>query len=94
MLPLLGVALQGSSTVTYGAVSDFVDRRRQSRGYALMYSLSGISTVVGPMAFGGLADLYGIDTAFFLLALATVLTLPCARVLQIAPPLASVKLPD
>ena len=94
LLPLLGVALQGSSTVTYGAVSDFVDRRRQSRGYALMYSLSGISTVVGPMAFGGLADLYGIDTAFFLLALATVLTLPCARVLQIAPPLASVKLPD
>jgi MFS family permease len=89
LLPLLGIALQGSSTVTYGALSDFVDRRRQSRGYALMYSLSGISTVIGPMAFGGLADLYGIDAAFFVLAVATGLTLPCARVLQVAPPLAN-----
>jgi MFS family permease len=94
VLPLLGIALQGSSTVTYGAVSDFVDRRRQSRGYALMYSLSGISTVIGPMAFGGLADLYGIDVAFFLLAVATGLTLPCARVLQVAPPLANFETRD
>ncbi len=33
LLPLIGIAVQGSSTVTYGALSDFVHRQRQSRGH-------------------------------------------------------------
>ena len=89
LLPLVGVAVQGSSTVTYGAISDFVHRDRQSRGYALIYGLSGISTVFGPALFGLLADIYGIDVSLLILAIVTGLTLFSGRVLQQTVPLAT-----
>jgi MFS family permease len=87
VLPLIGIAVQGSSTVTYGALSDFVERERQSRGYAIMYSLSGLSAVLGPILFGSLADLYGVDMSLSILAAMTSVTLLTAKVLQAAPPL-------
>lgn len=88
LLPLIGIAVQGSTTVTYGALSDFVHRHRQSRGYAIMYSLSGLSAVFGPVVFGSLADLYGIDMSLSILALLTSLTLFSGKVLQKSVPLA------
>jgi len=88
LLPLVGIAVQGSSTVTYGALSDFVDRRRQSRGYAIMYSLSGLSAVFGPVVFGWLADLYSVAVALAILAGLTSLTLVTGKVLRKSVPLA------
>ena len=87
LLPLIGLAVQGSSTVTYGALSDFVHKDRQSRGYAMIYTLSSLSAVVGPLIFGSLADLYGVDVSFALLALLTSLTLVSGKVLQKSTPL-------
>ena len=89
LLPLIGMAVQGSSTVTYGALSDFVHRHRQSRGYALIYTLSSLSAVVGPLVFGSLADLYGVDVSLALLALLTSLTFVSGKVLQNSVPLIS-----
>jgi len=89
LLPLLGVAVQGSSTVTYGALSDFVHRQRQSRGYAIMYSLSGLSAVFGPVLFGTLADLYSVGVALVILAALTGLTLLSGKVLRKSVPLAA-----
>ena len=62
-LPLLGLAIQGTSTVTYGAVSEFIDREYQARGYALMYTLSSITAVAGPFLFGFIADGFGLDVS-------------------------------
>jgi MFS family permease len=90
LLPLLGIAVQGSSTVTYGALSDFVHRQRQSRGYAIMYSLSGLSAVFGPVVFGGLADFYGVGVALVILAALTGLTLLSGKVLRKSAPLADI----
>ena len=90
LLPFIGLAVQGSSTVTYGSVSDFIHRDRQSRGYALIYTLSSLSAVVGPLVFGGLADVFGLDLSLILLALLTSLTFFTSRVLQKAVPLAGV----
>jgi MFS family permease len=87
LLPLIGIAVQGSTTVTYGALSDFVHRQRQSRGYAIMYSLSGLSAVFGPVVFGSLADLYGVDMSLSILALLTSLTLFSGKVLRKSVPL-------
>jgi FSR family fosmidomycin resistance protein-like MFS transporter len=90
LLPLIGVAVQGSTTVTYGALADFIHRDRQSRGYAIVYTLSSLSAVVGPVVFGGLADLYGIDLSLLILAVLTSMTLLSAKVLQKSVPLAAV----
>jgi FSR family fosmidomycin resistance protein-like MFS transporter len=88
LLPLIGLAVQGSSTATYGAVSDFIQRGRQSRGYALIYTLSSLSAVIGPLLFGGLADLYGLELSLVLLAVLTSVTFFSSRILQRAVPLA------
>jgi MFS family permease len=82
--------VQGSSTVTYGALSDFVHRRRQSRGYAIIYTLSSLSAVVGPVFFGGLADTYGIELSLVTLAVLTCLTLVSGKVLQKSTPLVTI----
>jgi len=87
LLPLIGMAVQGSSTVTYGAISDFVHRDRQSRGYALIYAFSSLSAVGGPLVFGSLADRYGVDVSMALLALFTSLTFASGKVLQKSVPL-------
>ena len=80
-LPLIGLVTQGTSTVTYGSVSEFVEHDKQSRGYSLIYTLSSISSVVGPLLLGVAADYVGLDMAMWLLALVALATLPMAHVL-------------
>ncbi len=87
LLPIIGIAIQGSTTVTYGALADFIHRDRQSRGYAIIYTLSSLSAVVGPVVFGGLADVYGVDLSILMLAVLTSLTLFSGKVLMKSVPL-------
>ncbi|MFT7531988.1 MAG: FSR family fosmidomycin resistance protein-like MFS transporter [Gammaproteobacteria bacterium] len=81
LLPFVGLVIQGSSTVTYGATADLIHKDRQSRGYALIYTLASGSSVAGPFLFGLYADASGLSQAFKLLALIAVLTVPLAVVL-------------
>ncbi len=74
LLPLAGVVLQGSSTITYGTVGDLFDERRHSRGFALVYTLVNIASVVGPIGFGLLSDDLGLDTAMY--AMAAIVAVP------------------
>lgn len=82
LLPGIGLVVQGSSTVTYGSVADFVDQGRQSRGYALIYTLVSGSSMVGPFLFGLMADQATLSTSISLLALIVCLTIPLAFVLS------------
>jgi FSR family fosmidomycin resistance protein-like MFS transporter len=81
-LPLLGLAIQGTSTVTYGSVSEFIDINRQSRGYALIYTLASASSVAGPFIFGFIADRQGLDFSLLILALITSTTFFTSFVLR------------
>ncbi len=81
-LPAIGLVVQGSSTMTYGAVADHLHADRQSRGYSLVYALSGLSAVTGPFAFGAIADANGLSLAVTALIGLTVLTLPLCFVLR------------
>ena len=82
ILPVVGLVVQGSSTITYGAISDHIEASHQSRGFALIYSFSGIATVVGPFAFGLLADVSGLDSVLWVLCVLTGMCLPLATFLQ------------
>jgi len=82
LLPFLGLAVQGTSTVTYGSVSEFIDIKRQSRGYALIYTLASASSVAGPFLFGFIADAYGLNVALVLLAAVAMVTIPSSFVLR------------
>ena len=81
-LPLVGLVVQGSSTITYGAISDHIEISHQSRGFALIYSFSGIATVVGPFAFGLLADFSGLDMVLWMLCVLAGLSIPLASFLR------------
>ncbi|MCH9669968.1 MAG: MFS transporter, partial [Gammaproteobacteria bacterium] len=76
LLPMLGVVLQGSSSITYATVGDLVHKDRQSRGFAAIYSLSSAAGIVGPIIFGLLGDGYGLVPAMITMAVVVLLTLP------------------
>lgn len=81
-LPFIGLVVQGSSTVTYGVISDHVLATHQSRGFALIYSLSGVATVFGPLAFGLVADLSSLDLVLWILCALTGLSMLFASFLK------------
>ena len=73
ILPLLGVVLQGSSSITYGAVSELVSEERQSRGFAAIYTISNAASVAGAVGFGLVSDLFGLKTSLSIMALVVLL---------------------
>ncbi|MCH2201665.1 MAG: MFS transporter [Fuerstiella sp.] len=80
LLPLVGVVLQGSSTITYGTVSQFVDEARQSRGFALIYSMANAASVAGPVGFGMISEFFSVGAAAGTMAMVTLLPLGmCGR---------------
>jgi MFS transporter, FSR family, fosmidomycin resistance protein len=80
-LPLLGLVVQGSTTVSYGAVAEFVAPGYQARGYALIYSTSSVSSVVGPFLLGWVADVSSLDTVLWILAALSAATVSFSAVL-------------
>jgi MFS family permease len=85
ILPLLGVVLQGSSTVTYGAVADLVHRDRQSRGFAFIYSVSSAGGITGPIIFGMIGDRFGLGPAMLAMACTVLVTVPVSALMRTAP---------
>jgi FSR family fosmidomycin resistance protein-like MFS transporter len=81
LLPLIGLVIQGSSTITYGSVADFIEQGRQSRGYSLIYTLVNSASVAGPFLFGFIADLGGLIPSIWILGLVICMTSPLSFVL-------------
>ena len=80
VLPVLGVALNGTSSVLYGTIGDFVDGDRQARAYGLFYTLGIGAGAVSPVAFGAVSDLWGVTTALAAIAGFVLAVLPMCRV--------------
>ncbi len=76
-----GLALNGTSSATYGSVGDFVAADRQARAFGLFYTVGSIAGAVAPLVFGIAADLIGVSSALSIMAGLIVLTLPLAVVL-------------
>lgn len=75
ILPLVGVFVQGSSTVCYGAVADYANEGKTSRAYAIIYTLSSAASVAGPFFLGVLADRVHIDAVLWSLIAVTAASL-------------------
>ena len=59
----VGVALNGTSSVLYGTVAEFVRDDRQSRSFGLFYTLGSAAGAVAPLVFGLLSDFAGVPMA-------------------------------
>ena len=85
MVPLvlvLGFTLQGTSSVLYAAVADFVPARRRARLYGLYYTIIDGGSVVAPLAYGIIADLSGLYVAVVAMSFVTAAILPSSLSLR------------
>jgi len=82
LLPLLGLSLNGTSSVLYGTVPELVPPDRRTRAFALFYTGGSVAGAVGPLAYGAMGDIAGVPTMMCVLACVVLLTLPLAKMLQ------------
>jgi len=59
LLPLVGLGLNGTSSVLYGSIAESFVPERRSRGFGLFYTLGTGAGVVSPFLFGSLGDRIG-----------------------------------
>jgi MFS family permease len=78
MLPLLGVVLQGTSSVLYATIGEYVEPERLPRAFGLFYTVGSVCGIAAPLAFGLLGDRLGVDTTIGALGAMILLALPLA----------------
>jgi MFS transporter, FSR family, fosmidomycin resistance protein len=81
VLPLLGVMLNGTSSVLYGTVPELAPPNRTERAFALFYTGTIGSGAIAPVLFGFLGDAAGVAWATIATAVAAMLTIPLALLL-------------
>ncbi|MBE7190631.1 MFS transporter, partial [Jatrophihabitans endophyticus] len=81
LLPLLGVALNGTSTVLYGTVPEAAKGSDFGHAFALFYTGVIGAGALAPIGFGALADAAGRPAALVCVGLTALLTIPLAFVL-------------
>lgn len=82
MLPLLGLALNGTSSVLYGAVPDLAGAGKREQAFAVFYTGTIGGGALAPVVFGGVGDALGVPVAVMVLAGMLLVTLPLAWVVQ------------
>lgn len=82
LLPLIGVVLQGTSSVLYATIGDLVEQERLPRAFGLFYTLGSLCGIAAPLGYGLLGDAAGVDTAIAVLGVAVFLTLPLCIALR------------
>jgi MFS transporter, FSR family, fosmidomycin resistance protein len=87
LLPLLGVMLNGTSSVLYGTVPELAPPDRTERAFALFYTGTIGSGAFAPVLFGMLGDAAGATWATLATAMTAIATIPIA--LALAPRLAA-----
>ena len=82
LLPLLGVALQGTSSVLYATIGDLVDKDRLPRAFGFFYTLGSLCGIAAPLGYGLLGDFSGVHMAIGTIGCAVLLTVPLSAVLR------------
>ena len=82
LLPLVGVALNGTSSVLYGSVPDLVEPARRTRAFGIFYTGTIGAGAVSPALYGLLGDAVGVTSALVVVAAMVLLTLPITLMLR------------
>ncbi|MFY9840810.1 MAG: MFS transporter [Xanthobacteraceae bacterium] len=82
LLPLIGIALNGTSSVLYGSVPDLVKPQWRTRALSIFYTGTIGSSAIAPVLFGRVGDALGVWHALELVAAFVLLTLPLAALLR------------
>ena len=63
LLPAVGLMLNGTSSVLYGTVPEFVSPEKRTHAFAVFYTGGSVAGATGPLLFGMLGDLIGLVPA-------------------------------
>ena len=86
LLPLIGIALNGTSSVLYGSVPSLVAANWRTRALSIFYTGTIGSGAIAPTLYGAVGDAFGVFKALTLVAIMVLLTLPLAALLRPALP--------
>jgi len=82
LLPLLGLMLNGTSSVLYGTVPELTPPDRTERAFALFYTGTIGSGAISPVLYGILGDAVGVNWATAATAMGALATFPLAFALR------------
>jgi MFS family permease len=82
ILPVLGVALNGTSSVLYGSVPALVTPERRTRAFGQLYTGTIGTGAIAPIIYGFIVDAIGLNGGIVVVAAMVLLTLPLAFALR------------
>jgi MFS family permease len=82
LLPVVGIALNGTSSVLYGSVPDLVAPDRRQRAFGVFYTGTIGAGAVSPALYGLLGDAVGVPAALTVVAAVVLVTLPITLALR------------
>jgi predicted MFS family arabinose efflux permease len=82
LLPLVGLMLNGTSSVLYGTVPEFVSPARRAHAFAVFYTGGSVAGAIGPFLAGLLGDQIGLAAALSVVACIALTTVPMVWALR------------
>ena len=82
LLPLIGVALNGTSSVLYGSVPALVAPDKRARAFGIFYTGTIGAGATAPILYGLVGDLLGVPATLAVLAAMVLVTVPLAFALR------------
>ncbi|HKS89889.1 MAG TPA: MFS transporter [Stellaceae bacterium] len=76
LLPLIGVALNGTSSVLYGTVPELVAPEKRQRAFSIFYTGGVGAGALAPVLYGLVSDLIDVPVMMAVIAAVVLLTLP------------------
>ena len=79
------MVLNGTSSVLYATIGEFVEQDRLARAFGFFYTLGSICGIAAPLGYGLIGDLYGVETSMAVIGVAIFLTVPLSLLLRNSP---------
>ena len=82
ILAIMGIGLNGTSSALYATVASLVPLHRRARLYGFFYTTNEIGTILAPLVYGFIADIYNLDFTVIVMGVATLVILPASLALR------------
>ena len=76
VLPLIGMALNGTSSIIYGTVPELVPPERRQRAFSIFYTGGVGAGALSPVLYGLTSDLFSVPIMMTVIASIVLMTLP------------------
>ncbi|MGB9698466.1 MAG: MFS transporter [Thermodesulfobacteriota bacterium] len=82
LLPLVGIVLNGTSSVLYATVAEIISPSGRSRGYGLYYAITLGAGAVSPIFYGIITDYFSLSVTIISTGLMALITIPLSNYLS------------